>query len=129
GNPTPGRAVVLLLLGTLIYILFIVRPAALWVVKNTPEGRPVSDVYISLIMISVLLCGLASEYCGLNSMVGAFFLGLAIPDGPSLGSSLVHKLHIVTVFFMPLHMGKFTMLIFRIYGVFYWSYLAVSLER
>ncbi|RZC76124.1 hypothetical protein C5167_002659 [Papaver somniferum] len=104
-NPAHGRIAVYLLLGTLIYICLIVRPAALWIVKNTPEGRPVSDVYISLIMISVLLCGLASEYCGLSGTVGAFFLGLAIPDGPPLGSALVQKLRIVTVFFMPLHMG------------------------
>ncbi|KAI3890001.1 hypothetical protein MKX03_025742 [Papaver bracteatum] len=104
-DPAHGRFVVCLLLGTLIYICLIVRPTALWIVKNTPEGRPVSDAYISLIMISVLLCGLASEYCTLNGTVGAFFLGLAIPDGPPLGSALVHKLRVVTVFFMPLHMG------------------------
>ncbi|KAI3893621.1 hypothetical protein MKX03_024138 [Papaver bracteatum] len=105
GNPTQALTVASLLLGTLIYIYFIVRPAALWIVKNTPEGRPVNHIYISLLMISVPLCGLASEYCGLNGTVGAFFLGLAIPDGPPLGSALVHKLRIVTVFFMPLHMG------------------------
>ncbi|KAI3845407.1 hypothetical protein MKW98_029058 [Papaver atlanticum] len=105
GNPTHGRIVVYLMLETLIYICLIVRPAALWIVKNTPEGRPVNDACVSLIMISVLLCGLASEYIGLNGTVGAFFLGLAIPDGPPLGSALVHKIRIVTVFFMPLHMG------------------------
>ncbi|KAI3914472.1 hypothetical protein MKW92_049878 [Papaver armeniacum] len=99
-------AVLLLLaIGTVIYIFFIVRPAALWIVKNTPEGRPVDDIYITWIMISVLLCGLASEYCGLNGTVGVFLLGLAIPDGPPLGSALVKKLRIVSVFFMPLHMG------------------------
>ncbi|RZC82096.1 hypothetical protein C5167_044885 [Papaver somniferum] len=48
------------MMGTLIYICLIVRPAALWIVKNTPEGRP---------------------------------------------DLLVQKLRIVTVFFMPLHMG------------------------
>ncbi|KAI3852686.1 hypothetical protein MKW92_035671 [Papaver armeniacum] len=104
-NPTHGRIVVYLMVGTSIYICFFVRPAALWIVKNTPEGRPVNDAYISLIMISVLLCGLAGEYCGLTGTVGAFCLGLAIPDGPPLGSALVQKLRIVTVFFMPLHMG------------------------
>ncbi|KAI3844793.1 hypothetical protein MKX03_024335 [Papaver bracteatum] len=100
-----GSVVMLFLLGTLICIFFIVRPEALWIIKNTPEGRPVSDVYITLIMISVLLCGLAGGYCGLNATLFPFFLGLAIPDGPPLGSALVHKLRIVTVFFMPLHMG------------------------
>ncbi|KAI3915549.1 hypothetical protein MKW92_005066 [Papaver armeniacum] len=105
GNLTYAVPVVLLLLGTVIYVFFIVRPAALWIVKNTPEGRPVDDIYITWIMISVLLCGLASEYCGLNGTVGVFLLGLAIPDGPPLGSALVKKLRIVSVFFMPLHMG------------------------
>ncbi|KAI3906420.1 hypothetical protein MKW92_040525 [Papaver armeniacum] len=98
-------AVMLLLLGTLIYIFFIVRPAALWTIKNTPEGRPVNDVCICFIMISVLLCGLAGGYCGFNATFFPFLLGLAIPDGPPLGSALVHKLRIVSVFFMPLHMG------------------------
>ncbi|KAI3876330.1 hypothetical protein MKX03_032928 [Papaver bracteatum] len=96
---------ILLGIGTAIYIFFIVRPAALWIVKNTPEGRPVDDIYITLIMISVLMCGLASEYCGLNGTVGVLLLGLAIPDGPPLGSALVKKLRVVSVFFMPLHMG------------------------
>ncbi|KAI3915550.1 hypothetical protein MKW92_005067 [Papaver armeniacum] len=96
---------ILLAIGTVIYIFFIVRPAALWIVKNTPEGRPVDDIYVTWIMVSVLLCGLASEYCGLNGTVGVFLLGLAIPDGPPLGSALVKKLRIVSVFFMPLHMG------------------------
>ncbi|KAI3943108.1 hypothetical protein MKW92_052441 [Papaver armeniacum] len=105
GNSPQGITVILLLLGTLIYIYCIVRPGALWIAKHTPEGRPVNDIYIALIMISVLLCGLASEYCGLNGTVGAFFLGLAIPDGPPLGSALVHKLRVVSIFFMPLHMG------------------------
>ncbi|XP_026432432.1 cation/H(+) antiporter 15-like [Papaver somniferum] len=105
GNLTYALPAVLILLGTVIYVFFIVRPAALWIVKNTPEGRPVDDIYITWIMISVLLCGLASEYCGLNCTVGVFLLGLAIPDGPPLGSALVKKLRIVSVFFMPLHMG------------------------
>ncbi|KAI3890006.1 hypothetical protein MKX03_025747 [Papaver bracteatum] len=129
GNPTHGRTVVFLMLGTLIYIFLIVRPAGLWIVKNTPEGRPVNDVYISLIMISVLLCGLASEYCGLNGTVGAFFLGLAIPDGPPLGAALVHKLRIVTVFFMPLHMGivGFKTNIYDVHFSYLWRVLLVIL--
>ncbi|KAI3947036.1 hypothetical protein MKW98_018805 [Papaver atlanticum] len=126
---TDGSVVLLLLLGTLIYIFFIVRPAALWIVKNTPEGRPVNDVYISLIMISVLLCGLASGYCGLNGTVLPFFLGLAIPDGPPLGSALVHKLRIVTVFFMPLHMGivGYKTDIHKVHFSFLWRVLLLSL--
>ncbi|XP_026382093.1 cation/H(+) antiporter 15-like isoform X1 [Papaver somniferum] len=130
GNPTQALTVVSLLLGTLIYIYFIVRPAGIWIVKNTPEGRPVNDIYISLLMISVPLCGLASEYCGLNGTVGAFFLGLAIPDGPPLGSALVDKLRIVSVFFMPLHMGiiGYRTDIHKVHFSYLWRVLLVILS-
>ncbi|KAI3894946.1 hypothetical protein MKX03_011789 [Papaver bracteatum] len=129
GNSSQGITVILLLLGTLIFIFCIVRPGALWVAKHTPEGRPVNDIYIALIMISVLLCGLASEYCGLNGTVGAFFLGLAIPDGPPLGSALVHRLRVVTIFFMPLHMGivGYKTNIHKVDFVYLWRVLLVVL--
>ncbi|KAI3966267.1 hypothetical protein MKX01_027435 [Papaver californicum] len=128
-HPTYVIPVLLITLGTLIYIFLIVRPAALWVVKNTPEGRPVNDIYISLIMVSVLLCSLASEYCGFNGTLGVFLLGLAIPDGPPLGSALVDKLRIVTVFFMPLHMGivGYKTDIYKVSFRFLWRVLVVSL--
>ncbi|KAI3851842.1 hypothetical protein MKW98_019841 [Papaver atlanticum] len=130
GNSPQGMTVILLLLGTLIYIFFIVRPGALWIAKHTPEGRPVNDIYIALIMISVLLCGLVSEYCGLNGTVGAFFLGLAIPDGPPLGSALVHKLRVVTIFFMPLHMGivGYKTNIHKVHFAYLWRVVLVILS-
>ncbi|RZC47796.1 hypothetical protein C5167_040752 [Papaver somniferum] len=121
---------ILLGIGMVIYIFFIVRPTALWIVKNTPEGRPVDDIYITWIMISVLLCGLASEYCGLNGTVGVFLLGLAIPDGPPLGSALVKKLRIVSVFFMPLHMGivGYKTDIHKVTFVYVWRVLLIILS-
>ncbi|KAI3876329.1 hypothetical protein MKX03_032927 [Papaver bracteatum] len=131
GNKAYALPTVLILLGigTVIYIFFIVRPAALWIVKNTPEGRPVDDIYITWIMVSVLLCGLASEYCGLNGTVGVFLLGLAIPDGPPLGSALVKKLRIVSVFFMPLHMGivGYKTDIHKVSFVYVWRILLIIL--
>ncbi|RZC47803.1 hypothetical protein C5167_040743 [Papaver somniferum] len=129
GNLAYALPAVLILFGTVIYIFFIVRPAALWIVKNTPEGRRVDDIYITWIMISVLLCGLASEYCGLNGTVGVFLLGLAIPDGPPLGSALVKKLRIVSVFFMPLHMGivGYKTDIHKVTFVYLWRVLLIIL--
>ncbi|XP_026428199.1 cation/H(+) antiporter 15-like [Papaver somniferum] len=129
GNLSYALPAVLILLGTVIYIFFIVRPAALWIVKNTPEGRPVDDIYITLIMISVLLCGLSSEYCGLNGTVGVFLLGLAIPDGPPLGSALVQKLRIVSVFFMPLHMGivGYKTNIYKVHFMYLWRVVLIIL--
>ncbi|XP_026416045.1 cation/H(+) antiporter 15-like [Papaver somniferum] len=105
-NPVRELYVVLVLVGLFIFIFFIVRPAALWIVKNTPEGKPVKESYISLIVASVLLCGLATEYCGFYVTDGAFILGLAIPDGPPLGTTIVDKLdYMFTTLLMPLHIG------------------------
>ncbi|MCL7051280.1 hypothetical protein MKW94_023568 [Papaver nudicaule] len=95
-----------IMLGLGIFIVFIVRPAAAWIVKHTPEGRPVKEAYISCILFSVLICGLAGEYCGTTASTAAFLLGLVIPDGPPLGTALVNKLnYLITVVFMPLQMG------------------------
>ncbi|KAI3845412.1 hypothetical protein MKW98_029063 [Papaver atlanticum] len=129
GRQAYALPAVIILLVTVICILFIVRPAALWIVKNTPEGRPVNDVYITLIMVSVLICGLASEYCALNATVGVFLLGLAIPDGPPLGSTLVQKLRIVNVVFMPLHMGivGYKTDIFKVTFAYLWRVILVIL--
>ncbi|KAI3845414.1 hypothetical protein MKW98_029065 [Papaver atlanticum] len=106
GYSTLELSVVLVLVGLFVYIVFIVRPAALWIVKNTPEGKPVKESYLSFIMISVLLCELAAQYCGFYVRVGAFLLGLAVPDGPPLGTTIIDQLdYMVTTFLMPLHMG------------------------
>ncbi|MCL7051965.1 hypothetical protein MKW94_007784 [Papaver nudicaule] len=88
-------SVILVMVALFIFLVYIVRPIALWMVKNTPEGKPVKEPYINFMMITVLLCGLAT-----------FFLGLAIPDGPPLGTTIVDKLdYMITSFLMPLHMG------------------------
>ncbi|OVA12693.1 Cation/H+ exchanger [Macleaya cordata] len=103
-----GKAMyaVLAVLAYLMFVAFVVRRAALWVVKRTPEGEAVKEIYITCIFVTVLLCGLASEAIGLNAMMGTLFLGLAIPDGPPLGASIIDKLeYLVSVVFMPVHVA------------------------
>lgn len=82
-----------------MYILFVVyaaRPAMFWVIKQTPEGRPVKKVYISMIILLVLASGLLSNYYHFTLVFGPFILGLAVPDGPPLGSTLVKKFDAIT---------------------------------
>lgn len=75
-----------------LFILFIGRPFSLWIIHRTPEGKPVSRMHIFLISLLVLIVVLMSDNVGLNYQYGPFLLGLAIPDGPPLGSSLVDRL-------------------------------------
>ncbi|KAL2343356.1 hypothetical protein Fmac_004641 [Flemingia macrophylla] len=76
--------------GTLIPLIF--RPAMFWIIKHTPEGRPVDDGYVYLIITMVFALGWIAVKINQDFILGAFILGLAVPEGPPLGSALVKKL-------------------------------------
>lgn len=87
----------------LLFIVFGIRPAALWAIRHTPEGKPVKEIYIFVLIVALLGCGFIGEYIGLSALVASFFLGLVIPDGPPLGAALVQRLDcFVSVLLMPL---------------------------
>ncbi|KAF5462662.1 hypothetical protein F2P56_018650 [Juglans regia] len=84
---------------SIIYLLihvFVFRPAMVWIVKQTPEGRPVKTVYIHMIMLLMLVCGLLTYSVNFTFVTGPFLLGLAVPDGPPLGSAIVNKFNCFT---------------------------------
>ncbi|KAM3380401.1 cation/H(+) antiporter 4 isoform X1 [Capsicum galapagoense] len=82
----------MLLIVFIIVVIFVFRPLMIWVVKRTPEGRPVKDLYILLIVLAVLLSGVFSDWFEQTVLLGPIIFGLAIPEGPPLGSTLVDKL-------------------------------------
>ncbi|XP_075633699.1 cation/H(+) antiporter 4-like [Castanea sativa] len=93
-------------IATIVYVIsmvFAIRPAMFWVIRQTPEGRPVKDAYIHFIMLMVLVSGLLSDYYGQTFFFGPFILGLAVPDGPPLGSAIVNKFNcFISEVFLPL---------------------------
>lgn len=70
-----------LLMAVLIaaFFYYVVRPAILWVIKETQEGEQFSESTICIILTMVLFCGLLTDICGLSSMYGSFVFGLIIP--------------------------------------------------
>ncbi|KAK7282313.1 hypothetical protein RIF29_10985 [Crotalaria pallida] len=93
-NETTSLASLWVLLSSLAFVVicvYAVRPAALWVVRKTPEGESFSEFYISLILAGVMISGFITDAIGTHSVFGAFVFGLAIPNGP-LGVTLVEKL-------------------------------------
>lgn len=80
----------------LITIVFILRPFIIWLTKITPEGKPLRKFQLIVIIVIVLWCALCTEVIGHHAAVGPFILGIALPDGPPLGTFLVHKLDIIT---------------------------------
>ncbi|RYR35499.1 hypothetical protein HN51_030763 [Arachis hypogaea] len=93
---------------TLIPLVF--RPIMFWVIKNTPEGRPVSNGVVYLIILMVFGLGWISININQDFLLGAFILGLAVPEGPPLGSTLVKKLRFFgNWFFLPIFVATCTM--------------------
>lgn len=87
-----GLAVLIEISFFLAIVFAVVRPLLFKVIKRKREGRPIEDKYIYAIL--VLLCLSCMYWDDLEQFpaLGAFFLGLAIPNGPPIGSALVERL-------------------------------------
>jgi Kef-type K+ transport system membrane component KefB len=86
-----------------VILAFVIRPAMFWVIRQTPEGMRVKDTYIHTILLMVLGSGYLSDLIGQSLVIGPFMLGMAIPDGPPLGSAIVNKFNSFTWdVFMPI---------------------------
>ncbi|KAF6175880.1 hypothetical protein GIB67_003368 [Kingdonia uniflora] len=77
--------------GLMALIGCVLRPAALWIIRQTPESKQVDEFYINCILLAVLVLGFLSDMIGAPAVYGAMMFGLAIPDGPPLGSALVDR--------------------------------------
>ncbi|KAK3227414.1 hypothetical protein Dsin_007276 [Dipteronia sinensis] len=73
-------------------IVLVFRPAMLWMIRHTPERKPLKESYISFIFMMILCCSLFGEFTGQHAMNGPIMLGMATPDSPPMGSNLAHKL-------------------------------------
>ncbi|KAL3530940.1 hypothetical protein ACH5RR_010262 [Cinchona calisaya] len=68
-----------------------IRQFMLWIVKTTPEGKPVDQIYVIAVLVGVVVVGFVTDMLGIAIANGPLWLGLAIPDGPPLGATLVEK--------------------------------------
>lgn len=75
-----------------LVVIFVIHPGFLWIIKQTPEGKPVKDVYTYLvIMLEFAFVGIGNKYVKFGT-IGNFIMGLAVPAGPPLASAIVEKL-------------------------------------
>ncbi|KAM7254592.1 hypothetical protein ACFE04_003972 [Oxalis oulophora] len=91
-----------LVLGLLFIICFVFRPALKWIVRHTPTNRRVKNIYIYSIFCIFLVFTSLTKWHRQFTM-GPYMLGLAIPNGPPLGSIIAEKFDGLTSgFFMPI---------------------------
>ncbi|XP_019418396.1 PREDICTED: cation/H(+) antiporter 4-like [Lupinus angustifolius] len=84
-------------------VIFAIRPILFWIIKQTPEGSLVNDHCVYCIIIVALLTAYASHVFQFYSILGPYILGLAIPEGPPLGTAIIKKIDtFVNGVFMPI---------------------------
>ncbi|XP_014524054.1 cation/H(+) antiporter 3-like [Vigna radiata var. radiata] len=92
-----------LLFAIIIIIFFVYRPAMFLVIEHTPESQEVKDIYINVIIGVLFVLGWCSMLFNIEFILLPFLYGLATPDGPPLGSSLVKRVHTFGLeFLMPI---------------------------
>ncbi|KAG2391004.1 hypothetical protein LR48_Vigan07g037500 [Vigna angularis] len=88
------------------YVLFVTsvimigRPAMKWIVRNTPEGRPVKKAYTFVVVLMTLLAGLFGLFAHQTVLGGVVLFGLLVPEGPPLGSELIKQFELFTTWFL-----------------------------
>ncbi|KAL2549829.1 Cation/H(+) antiporter 15 [Forsythia ovata] len=94
---------VFLTIGLILLIIFMGRTISLRIIQKTPEGKSVTRAHIILMSLMVLVTVVLTDNVGLPYQYGPFILGLVVPDGPPLGSTLVDRLEtIISGLFTPL---------------------------
>ncbi|KAK7379418.1 hypothetical protein VNO80_04878 [Phaseolus coccineus] len=82
-----------------LVIIFLMRPVILWMVKNPGRGSP-NEICIVGIFVFVILSGFLSEILGQHYPMGPIILGLSLPEGPPIGTSLMRILETMCMAFL-----------------------------
>lgn len=84
-----------MLLGAAFMLFFIVvyfvRQLMLWVIRHTPEGVPVKNIYLYISLSLAYVSYLFWDRFLYFGPLGSFALGVAIPNGPPIGSVFIQK--------------------------------------
>ncbi|CAN1165107.1 Cation/H(+) antiporter 3 [Linum perenne] len=86
-----------------IFIVVVLRGLMLWSIRNTPQGKPMKEIYITLVVGVLLTLASLGDSVGTYYLFGPFLLGLVIPAGSPLATSLISKLEtVVNGLFIPI---------------------------
>ncbi|KAJ0103382.1 hypothetical protein Patl1_06688 [Pistacia atlantica] len=76
GNTTQKLLCELCVCAIILIVIFFIRPIVLWIIKNTPEGKPVKEIYILGLLILPLVMGTLTDSLGMTFALGAILVGI-----------------------------------------------------
>ncbi|ONK78861.1 uncharacterized protein A4U43_C01F330 [Asparagus officinalis] len=99
----PFLYILLSSLGFFIICVVLVRPVLKWLVDRTPEGEPMSDIDLGVVIMGVMVSAYVTDFIGVHGVFGAFIYGLMFPYGTH-GTALVERLEtFVTGLILPIY--------------------------
>ncbi|CAA7025629.1 unnamed protein product [Microthlaspi erraticum] len=92
-------------------ITFLVfKPVVEWIIDRTPEGKPVESKYVHAVVLTALASSVYTSFFNMKHVLGPLVIGLVIPEGPPLGSTLESKYEkLTTNVFLPIMIAISTM--------------------
>ncbi|MQM13881.1 hypothetical protein Taro_046813 [Colocasia esculenta] len=104
-DPLRGMAMFLSFVALVAFIWLVARPVTVWMIRKTPEGKPLGEGHFMAVLMLAFACAVFSEVMGHHAGAGMFMLGLALPSGPPLGSTLARRVDgLVGDLFIPVFM-------------------------
>ncbi|CAI0399731.1 unnamed protein product [Linum tenue] len=100
-----ARAAIWYNVSVVVLLLFMgttVRRMVRWIIDKHQVGEPIRQVYIVVLVLGSMVVAFLSDMFGIGIANGSFWLGLVIPDGPPLGSTIVERTEtFILHLFMP----------------------------
>uniref|UniRef100_A0A0D9Y1H3 Uncharacterized protein n=1 Tax=Leersia perrieri TaxID=77586 RepID=A0A0D9Y1H3_9ORYZ len=104
GSPIISLWVLLTAAGFVVAVALFLRPVLMWMVRRSPEGEPVKEVYICATLAIVLAAGFVTDTIGIHALFGAFIVGIVVPkEGPFAGVLIEKVEDLISGLFLPLY--------------------------
>nr|XP_023927571.1 cation/H(+) antiporter 14-like [Quercus suber]POE91769.1 cation/h(+) antiporter 14 [Quercus suber] len=103
-SPTEPLSFIATVVGYYCILIFLMRPLVIWIHSFAPKNRANEENHFIAILCIVLVNGFLAEYIGEHARLGAFVLGLSLPNGRTLGTTIIKKLEaICTGLLLPIY--------------------------
>lgn len=105
GSGITALYVLLTCVGYVLFLVYAIRPAFLWVLKHTgsQENGPTQSV-VALTVLMTLASAFFTGIIGVHPIFGGFLIGLICPHDGGFAIKLAEKIEdLVTVLFLPLY--------------------------
>ncbi|CAK9317731.1 unnamed protein product [Citrullus colocynthis] len=112
----------------MLVIIFVIRPATLWMAKVNPIGQPLKEYFVVTLLLWVLMVAFCCQAFGLRIYFASFFLGFTIPSESPIRSTLVERLDFITSWIlMPIFFARIGLVVDSISTINLINFLCMAL--